>query len=600
MSYSIEQRDSDLLNTSASIRYHCRFHRAAQHLICIEMEIDTTDKELKLVMPSWTPGSYKIREFVSHQGNLEVCDAADKPLSSTWLSKNILHINNDKQSPLVRVRYTYYANERTVRTMHINRWRAFVMPVNCMMYVQGRQAEIHHVYLHLEDTDWKVVSTALSPVDGSATYNTTRVVGALNFDILADSPIEIGNHQTTSFEACGAQHDVALVGPMELNIDWLSDQCKTIVETEAELFGGVPYDRYVFMVQVGSNVYGGLEHSRCSVNLIDITTMTEPGKAGRLLALLCHEYFHTWNIKRIRPREFGPFDYVNEVYSPMLWLAEGFTSYYDDLMSYRCGFLQHDEYIKNLGDEHLGRLDAVPGRFAMSTRDASFLAWVKLYAASPDGNNRHPSYYLKGGVITMLLEFSILAHTKGERRLDDVMRELWLMYEERPHLGLTEEEVYDAIHRATGFDARDMMIRLLDGTDEIDYTPYLEPLGLQWSMDDVSSENGVSAVFSGMSLKDENGKVVVSGVQDATPAQRAGLAVDDEIIAANSIRLNSSSSLSDILLKNWPDPVELLCSCDAKIYTTQLSAVPRRVPNLRIDPNATPAQRRLLDRWLER
>jgi len=305
--YSIEQRDDQLIGTSAKIRYHLRFGRAAQHLLEVEMEVDTTDNELILVMPSWTPGSYKIREFVAHQGNLVVNSINGDTLQYEWKSKNILSIHNPSKST-VTISYTYYANERTVRTMHINRWRAFIMPVNCLMYVQNRMNEIHHVYLHHNKEEWSTVSTALSPVVNDTN---TSIVGALNYDVLADSPIEIGNHQVAMFEYCGAKHEVALIAPLPLDIEWLTEQCKIIVQTEASIFGGLPYDRYVFMVQVGMNVYGGLEHSRCSVNLVDIGQMTDRNKSGTLLALLCHEFFHTWNIKRIRPVEFGPFDYVN-------------------------------------------------------------------------------------------------------------------------------------------------------------------------------------------------------------------------------------------------------------------------------------------------
>lgn len=598
--YNIEQRDEQLLGTTSAIRYHCYFDRAPQHLLRVRMEVDTHEPTLRLVMPSWTPGSYKIREFVSHQGNLRVTAADGTELASSWSSKNILDIETNASSTVV-VEYTYYANERTVRTMHINRWRAFIMPVNCMMYVEGRMNEIHHVYLHHEQSEWRNVSTALSPVQEQKSGEPI-IVGALNYDVLADSPIEIGNHQVSYFEACGAKHEVALVAPMALDIDWLTAQCKTIVETEAALFGGVPYDRYVFMVQVGMNVYGGLEHSRCSVNLIDISTMTDRSKAGNLLALLCHEYFHTWNIKRIRPREYGPFDYINEVYSPMLWLAEGFTSYYDDLLSYRCGFMDREDYVQNVGSEHFGKLARVPGRFAMNTRDASYLAWVKLYAQSPDGNNRHPSYYLKGGVITLMLELYIIAQTKGSKRLDDVMRELWKIYGERPETGVTEQEVFDAIERSTGVHVHEMMMQWLSGTEELDYAPVLEPFGMEWKLENAPAAtiNGVPPrIFSGLGLKEEGGKLIVSAVEDGTPAQAAGFGIDDEIIALNGMRVTSAYGFGEILSRSGGS-CEVIASCDGKLFSTTLTPVPKPEPRLVVKDVLTPEQQHLLDFWLER
>ncbi|MBX7154822.1 MAG: PDZ domain-containing protein [Candidatus Kapaibacterium sp.] len=591
--YSIEQRDEQVFGTTSQIRYHLHFERAPQHLLVVEMEIDTTEQQLTLVMPSWTPGSYKIREFVAHQGNLHVQDNQGNNLPYEWKTKNILSITSNG-SATVKVRYTYYANERTVRTMHINRWRAFIMPVNCLMYVDGRMNEVHHVYLHHNTQAWKQVSTALSPV----THESNPViVGALNYDVLADSPIEIGNHQVQSFEVCGAKHEVALVAPLELDIDWLTQQCQVIVETEAQIFGGVPYDRYVFMVQVGMNVYGGLEHSRCSVNLVDIGQMTDKSKAGTLLALLCHEFFHTWNIKRIRPVEYGPFDYINECYSPMLWLAEGFTSYYDDLLSYRCGFMSRDEYISALGSDHLAKLERVPGRKAMNTRDASFLAWVKLYAQSPDGNNRHPSYYLKGGIITLMIELYVIAKSNGTKRLDDVMRELWKMYLERPEQGVTEQEVYSAISTSTGIDCAALLSGMLHGTDDIDYNKFLAPFGLEWTSDITVSPK----VFAGMNTKDDGGKVVITSVEDDTPAVLCGLSIDDEILAVNGLRVTSTGGLVELLQRNGTlQPAQILASCDGKVFEVQLTPSAKQEYRLVVKSTITEEQRTLLNYWLER
>lgn len=601
--YSIEQRDEQLLATTSAIRYHCFFDRVEQHLLRVRMEIDVDSPSITLVMPSWTPGSYKIREFVSHQGNLTVRDTNSNNVEYHWKTKNILIVNTDGLSTVV-VEYTYYANERTVRTMHINRWRAFIMPVNCMMYVEGRMNEIHHVYLHHDKNRWKQVSSALSPIKELFDANEPIMLGALNYDILADSPIEIGNQQVQYFEACGAKHEVAVTSNIEVDMKWLTEQCKTIVEVEGSMFGGVPYDRYVFMIQIGSNVYGGLEHSRCSVNLIDSSAVLDYTKSGNLLALLCHEYFHTWNIKRIRPVEYGPFDYVNECYSPMLWLAEGFTSYYDDLLSYRCGFMSAEEYIASLGTEHLGKLERVPGRLAMSTRDASYLAWVKLYAQSPDGNNRHPSYYLKGGIITLLLELTIISESDCKYRLDDVMRELWTMYLERPEQGVTEEEVYSAIHRATGIDVRERMIYWLNSTEELEYNSLLNKFGLLYENQVVEPIifNGVhTRLFTGLGLKEEAGKLIINAIEDASPAQLSGLSIDDELIAVNGIRVTTANGFTELTARyGVMKPVAITAVCDGLMYTTELSAVPRKEPRLSLKSVITEEQKRLLDFWLMR
>ena len=598
--YTIEQRDVHLINTHASIRYHCHFHRSSQHLLFIDMEVDTTEDEITLVMPSWIPGSYKIRDFVSHQGNLVVTDTNGKPCEYTWEEKNRLRIECGRGAVGIRVSYTYYANERTVRTMHINRWRAFINPANCMMYVEGRMDEVHHVYLYTKGQGWKTISTALSPVPHLTHPDGPVVVGAINYDVLVDSPLEVGNHTVGTFQAHGAQHEVALVSSIPIDVTWITDQCKTIVEKEGAMFGGVPYDRYVFMIQVGANIFGGLEHARCSVNMIDYSALVDTASAGRLLALLCHEYFHTWNVKRIRPVEYGPFDYTSEVYSPLLWLAEGFTSYYDDLFSYRCGFMDETQYLKTIAEEHLGRLDDVPGRFAMNTRDASTLAWVKLYAQSPDGNNRHPSYYLKGGVITLLLDLLIIQKTNGTKSLDDGMRELWDMYERRPDQGLTENEVFEAIERATGCSVHDQMTTWLRGTEEIDYNSIFKPFGLLWNAVPNEVGNARTTIGLGASLKEEGGRLVVTTVLDGSSAQLAGFAIDDEIIAVNGIRTSTTALFHDVIGQSALDIVDVIASCDGKLYSTTINRTRKNKYTLVIDGQAAPEAQHLREIWLRR
>ncbi len=606
--YLIDQRDADLLHSTASVHYHCSFARAAQHLLEVRMEVDVEpnlryqsaggQRELELIMPSWTPGSYKIRDFVSHQGNVRVSDELGNALEFHWEAKDACIVSiPDAQTKRVIVEYSYYANERTVRTMHINRWRAFINPVNCLMYVEGHLDQVHHVHVHLDATDWQQVSTALSPVEASGASH--PVFAAKNYDVLADSPLEVGNHRRSFFTAAGASHEVALVSSTELDITWLTEKCKTIVETEAAMFGGVPYDRYVFMVQVGTNVYGGLEHSRCSVNLVDSSTMTDPSKSGRLLALLCHEYFHTWNVKRIRPIELGPFNYRRENYTPMLWLAEGFTSYYDDLFSYRCGFMDRDAYLATLRDDHLAKLEAVPGRHAMTTVDASFLAWVKLYAQSPDGNNRYPSYYLKGGVLTLLLELAIIARTKGAKRLDDVMRAFMQRFEADPAHGMDTAEAVKLIDTATGLSGVGQeYLDLMQSCADPDYNSYLRPFGLQWSFAPKVDDN--ERTSCGWSLREESGRLFVSFVQDNTPAALAGIGIDDEILAVSGRRVQSSSALLDALKSATEHAVMLECSCDGKLYETTIrpEVKPQAVLERVAEPGAE--QDRLLDLWLLR
>ena len=603
MMYNIEQRDEQLLGSHAQIRYHCYFDDASRHLVRIRMEVElhgSTRDEVQLTLPAWAPGSYKIRDFITHVGNLHAYDEEQRPLPYEWIGKSRIRIRTGTAHRL-SVEYTFYANERTVRTMHISRWRAFIFPVNCMFYVEGRTQETHHVLLYYDRSSWPTLTTALSPVEPISQQTMPVILGALNYDILADSPTEIGSHQVRTFTAFGAHHEVALIAPVPLDIDWLSERCKTIVTTEAAMFGGVPYDRYVFFVYAGSNLTGGLEHARCSVNMCDVSALMDVEKSKSLLALLCHEYFHVWNVKRIRPREYGPFDYTREVHSPMLWLAEGFTSYYDDLFAYRAGFYSMEEYLHLLARDHLGKLLHVPGRRTMSIRESSFLAWVKLYAQSPDGQNRFPSYYLKGGVLALLLDLAILNATDGKRRLDDVMRLLCYAYQQRPSEGLQEGDVFDAIEQVSTRTIREQFEHWLNSTDELDISGAFEPFGIEWIVKPVHSQSQLQAAprFHGMLLRNDGGRLVVSSVEEGSPAWCAGIAVDDEIIALAHRRVTSPQEVELISSRiEWPCSV--VACCDGLLYQTMLDAPVSQEYELRVIASPTERQRALRERWLER
>lgn len=615
MKYSIEQNDAQLLGTTAAIRYHLAFDRAPQHLLSVQMEIDNTEQQLTLVMPSWMPGSYKIREMVANQGNLTVTDGAGNPLPFRWTAKNILNITANGANVIVR--YVYFANERGVRTSHINRFHAFIIPVACLMYVDGRQHEIHHVHFHHDRHLWKTLTTSLSPVKENFADDEPIVLGALNYDILADSPIEIGNHQVATFMVGDALHEVALIANRKYDIGWLTQQLQRIVEVELSFWGDVPYDRYTFMLLVGEGQRGGLEHARCNVSAVEPSAFADKSTAQNMLTLLVHEYFHTWNVKRIRPVELGPFDYSSENYSAMLWLAEGITSYYDDLLAYRCGFFTRDEYMGNLSTQHLGRLDRVPGRFAMSVRDSSFLAWVKLYSLSPDMNNRFPSYYLKGGIVAMLVDMYIIAESNGTKRLDDGMKALWNYYKERPDIGLTEDEIISIIEQATFVPIRSVMEEWLNSTEELPYNDIFSRFGLvygkfpvvdipdttqvQYFKDNLQLPAPAPSVFVGISLKEDAGRLIVREVEDGSPAAIAGFGIDDEILSVGGQRVATVKSFIEAIQENGAGAtIEITANCDGMLFTTLLTPKADSVNMLYISPDITREQRTFLDVWLAR
>lgn len=610
--YSIEQRDADLRNTTAAITYTLNFDRAPQHLVHVRMRVDrVVGDSVTLVMPSWSPGSYKIRDYAGHQGNVvayALSGGVRTPIAASWRDKASLVVSA-QGAETIEVEYLVYCHERTVRTNHVNRFHAFLVPTGVCMYVEGRTQEIHHVRLIHDQSKWPSVSTALSPVVAPSADGV--LLGALNYDILADSPIEIGDHQIRTFVAAGATHEVAMPTNHVLDIDWLTTQCERIVKVEAEIFGGVPYDRYVFIIQIYPGAGGGLEHARMSVNAVDPSTMLDKTKVAGLLSLLCHEYFHLWNVKRIRPVELGPFDYTRETYTPMLWLAEGLTSYYDDLLSYRCGFMTAKDFVEVLSKDHIARLAAVPGRFAMSTRDSSYLAWLKLYMQSPDANNRFPSYYLKGGVVMFLLDAYIIDHSDGRYSLDDALRGMWKRYQADPTRGMTETECIAIIEESTRIQVRERVLAWLGGTEELPYEEILTPLGLRIDTTEKKPEAATigekvpfavvpRTPYCGWALTENNGRIIVRSVDDGAPAAMSGIGIDDEIIAVNGKRVSTTVQVDHYLGAAIGSSATVDAHCDGRLYRVTLTPV--APPPIRLVEIESPTSRQtqMRERWLRR
>ena len=610
--YSIEQRDEQLRGTKAKITYELQFDRASQHLVKVLLRVEgVTGPEVVVVMPSWSPGSYKIRDYAGWQGNVKTFKGTGSQRTaagSRWRDKASLVIASDGAST-IEVEYLVYAHERTVRTSHVNRFHAFLMLTSICMYVEGRTQEVHHVLLKHDKSVWPSVSTTLSSVQAPDTSG--MLLGALNYDILADSPIEIGDHKVTTFTEAGAQHEVAIATNYDVDAEWLTEQVRQIVKVETSMFGGAPYDRYVFIIQAYPGAGGGLEHARSSVNAVDPSALTDKSKAIGLLSLLCHEYFHLWNVKRIRPRELGPFDYTKENYTSMLWLAEGLTSYYDDLLTYRCGFTTTKEYLEALSKEHVGRLFMVPGREAMSTRDSSFLAWLKLYMQSPDGNNRFPSYYLKGGVIFLLLDAYIVDHSDGKYSMDDALREMWKRYLADPSKGMSEEECYAIIEQATSVQIRERLISWLDGVTELPYDEILSGVGLKLEYAEKPADASTfgekrpfakvpQAPYMGWSIADVNGKLIVRGIDDGSPAAQAGFGIDDEIVAVDDKRVVTAAQLDHYLASRREQGARITAHCDGRLYTTTVKPIVRTIPRLVEIETPSARQQQMRERWLRR
>lgn len=617
MPYFIEQRDSDIVNSTASVRYHWFFDQPYRHLLRIQMEIDinNTQQPLILGLPVWIPGSYKIRDYISAIGNLNIYGNDGQPLDWSWKEKNRLVLHHPTVG--ITVNYDYYGYERdsTIRSSHITRSHAFINPVTCCFYVEGFESAVHHIILHHDRSIWKKISTPLSLVHPTANGDSPIILGALNYDILIDSPVEIGNHYTHSFITHDAEIQTAIVGGGNYDPEWITQHIQTIVQTEALMWGGLPFDRYVFILHLFPGMRGGgLEHARCSVNAMEDNNWQDISKLQQLLSLLCHEFFHVWNVKRIRPVELGPFNYNTENYTSMLWLVEGATSYYDDLLVYRCGFYTKEEYLKVLSKDHLGKYFRIAGKNRATIKDNSWQAWVKLYLPHDESNNQNISYYLHGGLLFLLLDLWIIAHSCATKRLDDVFRSLWAAYQTRPETGITEAEFITIAELSTGLKLSGIITDWLHTKNDLPFEEIFALVGLrllkiQQAPEQSNSDKEASLismkkpakVFTGLSVKSQNGRVLVSAVEDHSPASRVQIGVDDEIICIQGLRVTSVEEFETVLNKSGTqNTCEIIIASESGSLMLYIQPEPYPEISLSFNEAATEQEIKFRNYWLER
>lgn len=390
------------------------------HLFHVTVEVDRLDgASVDLVLPSWTPGSYMIREYARHvQGFDARAAATDTPLPWRKVAKDAWRVETGG-AERIRVRYQVYANDLTVRTSHLDGAHAYFNGASVFMFVPGREAE--PLRLRVEaPPDWQV-TTGLDPADRPNEFL------AADYDELVDCPVECGTHRLLAFEVDGIPHRMAIWGRGNEDEARLIADTRRIVEAQRDFFGGLPYRHYTFILHLLDGRGGGLEHRNSVTNQVDRWTFRPERNYERYLSLTSHELFHVWNAKRLRPAPLGPFDYRRENYTRLLWLVEGATSYYDNLLLTRAGLMAPERFLERLG-EAIAQLQNQPGRLVQSLEQSSFDAWIKFYRPDENSANSSVSYYLKGGLVCFLLDMEIRACTGGRRSLDDLMRRLYVAY----------------------------------------------------------------------------------------------------------------------------------------------------------------------------
>lgn len=584
------------LNTTASTQntntvtmcYQVGMSQPASHLFEVRLQITHWQQDvLELVMPVWTPGSYLVREYARHVQDFVAESNTQQSLKSIKVSKNRWKIDTENSSEIT-VKYRVFANDLTVRTNHLDRTHGYFNGAALFMFIPDFEQQPITVEILPPNTEWKI-STTLTPAEGKP-----NTFIAKDFDTLVDTPVEVGIHQVYDFDALGKPHQYVVWGKGNLKPKQLIKDTQKIIEVEAKIFGGLPYDKYLFLLHLSGSGFGGLEHKdSCTLNYPRFG-FGDRDKYNRFMQLVAHEFFHLWNVKRIRPKVLERFNYEQESYTTSLWFCEGATSYYDTLIPLRAGIYNRKQFLKNLSKD-ITRYLTIPGRNVQPLGESSFDAWIKLYRRESHSDNNQISYYLKGQWVSLLLDLIIREKHQNQKSLDDVMRILWHRFG-KDEVGFTPQDLTNIFTEVAQTDLTDFFYRYLDTTEEIPFDKYFAPFGLK--LKPIKETEAVP--YLGIKLLSENGKEVVKFVETDSPAAIAGIDSGDEILAINDVRVNATI-LSD-RLKDYKkdDTITITFFHQDELLTTQAtlaSPKPNRYEVVQLE-SLSDTQKGNLSGWL--
>jgi predicted metalloprotease with PDZ domain len=521
------------LNTAAfgaKISYSLKMPRPQNHYFQVEMQVEQVKQKTATVkLPVWAPGSYLVREFSRHLNQVKAYSLQGAALPVIKKTKNAWEIDLKGQTSFV-LKYEVYAFELSVRTSFLDETHGFVSGPSMFMYLDGHK-ETGGELLVQPHSSFKRISTGLTQKSDVKQGN-NQTFTFDNYDQLVDCPIEIGNQYEFDFEAAGVKHTVAMYGEGNFDPERLKEDMAKIVEEETKVVGVNPNKRYVFIVHNVVGGDGGLEHCNSSVLSVDRWTY-DGSNYINFLNLVAHEYFHLWNVKRIRPIELGPFNYDQEVYTNYLWVMEGFTSYYDELILRRCGFYSQEEMAKKI-QIAVNYVESSVGARVQPVAHASFDAWIKAYRPNENSSNTTMTYYSRGLIIASVLDAMIIKQSNGKECLDHFMKDLYETYYVGKNRGFTDAEFKACLTKHVGQDMNEFFLKYIDGTEVIPYSMYFLPLGVE-----VNDVGGVKPVF-GANVAEEGGKVIIKSIRANSSAEDAGLSVNDEVIACMNYRVDKS------------------------------------------------------------
>ena len=581
-------------NTAPKVHYNIKISDPKSHYAEVTMRIEElTAGNIDVYMPVWTPGSYLVREFAknvesvqtrgftldeSKMGFAEEPVNFGMPIAQTKLDKNTWRLTIPKNIAAVEFRYKVYCFELSVRTSFIDEDQALLNMASVLMTVKGSEhlggdLDIDYPlrwfnYATALEINKEEVMAVSEPTEAELKSALTRINFTYpNFDDLVDAPVQLGNFPRLKFEVNGVPHEVAMVGRNNADLEKLRNDMQLMCRTMAKVVNDHPCKRYTFIVQNVENGGGGLEHKNSTVLMMNRWAYADAARYKGFLGLVAHEYFHLWNVKRIRPAELGPFNYRQENYTDLLWLAEGITSYYDEIALMRAGIATQKEFLGTMAgyiNAHENRMGARVATISEMSHDA----WIKEYRPNENSKNSTYSYYSKGVIVGFLFDAWIAASTNGSKHLDDVMQYLWRTHYKNKALGeegagITEKDFLNAVKTVilsgkgnpdavmgSGFTFDQFAKQLLHSTEIPDYSALMKAVSIDTKITQSNTKK------FGLTCELSAGKTIVKGIHAHPMATgfQLGVNVNDELIAINGVRIENN--IDELFLK-LGEPQEL-------------------------------------------
>ena len=585
----------------AAVRYRITPIDPKGHLFEVVCDIDDPEPAgQRLSLPAWIPGSYMIREFARHIVSIDAaCDGRPVDLQKqdkhTWQAEAC--------DGRLRIRYRVYAWDASVRAAHLDETHGFFNGTSVFLRVAGHEDAPHEVDLRpptgRAGRGWRVATTL--PEHGAARHG-FGLYRAADYDALIDHPVEMGTFRLETFEAEGVPHEIALTGVLpRLDAERLNADLALLCSAQIRFFGALPdegprpkrrardaqapFDRYVFLTAVSGEGYGGLEHRASTALATSRDALPAPGDATSaggnaayltFLGLVSHEYFHSWNVKRIKPAVFARYDLAQENYTRLLWIFEGFTSYYDDLFLVRTGLATPQQYFGLLA-KTVDDVMAGPGRLVQSVADSSFDAWVKYYRQDENTPNAVVSYYKKGSLVALCLDLHLRDQSRGRASLDDAMRLMWTRYGrdfyDGARRGLAEDGFASLVEEATGVDVRDVVERWAYGTEDLPLDALLARAGLV-----LGSGGGRATASLGARLAVAGGDTRFATVVHGGAAHEAGLSGGDVLVALDGLRVPAGKAAAMLGRYRGGDVVEVTAFRNDVLMTRRVTLTTAQGP----------------------